>query len=134
VEGGNVATTEVERAIGAVEGVAQVSVYGVAVAHSDGRAGMAAVVMQPGVAFDGAAMALQLHQALPGYAVPLFVRVVKTQETTGTFKLRKVKLKQQGFDPTAISEPLFALLERDRGYKALTTEIYRRIVSGKAKL
>ncbi len=133
-KGENVATTEVERAIGAVEGVAQASVYGVAVAHSDGRAGMAAIVMQPGVAFDGAAMARQLHQALPGYAVPLLLRIVKTQETTGTFKLRKVELKQQGFDPTAISEPLFILLERDKGYRALTAEIHRQIVSGKARL
>ena len=86
---------------------------------ADGRAGMAAIVMQPGAAFDGRAMAQQLGQALPAYAVPLFVRIVKTQETTGTFKLRKVELKQQGFDPAAISEPLFVLLDRDKGYEAL---------------
>jgi len=133
-KGENVATTEVERAIGAVAGVSQASVYGVAVAHSEGRAGMAAIVMQPGAAFDGRAMAQQLCQALPAYAVPLFVRIVKTQETTGTFKLRKVALKQQGFDPALISEPLFALLDRNRGYKALTTEIHRRILSGKLRL
>ena len=133
-KGENVATTEVERAIGAVQGVSQASVYGVAVAHSDGRAGMAAIVMQPGAAFDGQAMAQQLCQALPAYAVPLFMRIVKTQETTGTFKLRKVALKQQGFDPAAIDEPLFVLLDRDKGYEALTAEIHRRILSGKVRL
>ena len=65
-KGENVATTEVERAFGAVAGVAQASVYGVAVAHADGRAGMAALVLQPGAAFDGRAMAQQLGRALPG--------------------------------------------------------------------
>ena len=73
-------------------------------------------------------------QALPAYAVPLFVRIVKTQETTGTFKLRKVELKQQGFDPAAIGEPLFVLLDRNKGYEALTAEIHRRILAGKVKL
>jgi fatty-acyl-CoA synthase len=75
-----------------------------------------------------------LCQALPAYAVPLFVRIVKTQETTGTFKLRKVALKQQGFDPAAVVEPLFALLDRDKGYQALTPEVHRRILSGTLRL
>ncbi len=133
-KGENVATTEVERAVGAVHGVAQASVYGVAVAHADGRAGMAAIVMQHGSAFDGRSMAQQLGQALPAYAMPLFVRILKTQETTGTFKLRKVELKQQGFDPAGISEPLFVLLDRSKGYEALTAGIHRRILAGKVKL
>ena len=116
-KGENVATTEVERAVGAVHGVAQASVYGVAVAHRDGRAGMAAIVMQPAAAFDGQAMAQQLGQALPAYAMPLFMRIVKTQETTGTFKLRKVELKQQGFDPATIGDPLFVLLTGTKATK-----------------
>jgi acyl-CoA synthetase (AMP-forming)/AMP-acid ligase II len=129
-KGENVATTEVERAIGAVKGVAQASVYGVAVAHSDGRAGMAAVVLHPGAAFDGRAMAQHLGRALPVYAVPIFVRIIKAQETTGTFKLRKVELKQQGFDPALVDEPLFVLLDRDHGYQPLTRAIHRRILAG----
>ena len=133
-KGENVATTEVERALGAVQGVAQASVYGVAVAHSDGRAGMAAIVMKHGRAFDGRAMAQHLGQALPAYAVPLFVRILKTQETTGTFKLRKVELKQQGFDPAVVDDPLYALLDRNKGYEALAAKTFRRIQSGEVRL
>ena len=110
--------------------MAQASVYGVAVAHSDGRAGMAAVVLHPGAAFDGRAMAQDLCRALPVYAVPIFVRIIKAQETTGTFKLRKVELKRQGFDPALIHEPLFVLLDRDHGYQPLTRAIHCRILAG----
>jgi acyl-CoA synthetase (AMP-forming)/AMP-acid ligase II len=133
-KGENVATTDVERALGSLDGIAQVGVYGVSVPHTDGRAGMAAVVMKANQAFDGAALASNLFQVLPAYAVPIFVRVMQAQQTTGTFKIRKVELKQQGFDPAAISEPLFVLLQRDQGYEALTAQHYRCILDGVLKL
>ena len=95
---------------------------------------MAAIVMKHGRAFDGRAMAQHLGQALPAYAVPLFVRILKTQETTGTFKLRKVELKQQGFDPAVVDDPLYALLDRNKGYEALTAKTFRRIQSGEVRL
>jgi fatty-acyl-CoA synthase len=92
---------------------------------------MAAVwCCSPARSFDGRAMAQQLGRALPVYAVPIFVRIIKAQETTGTFKLRKVELKQQGFDPALIDEPLFVLLDRDHGYQPLTRAIHRRILAG----
>ena len=133
-KGENVATTEVERALGAIDGIAQASVYGVTVPHADGRAGMAAIRMQPGQAFDGRALARQLCRALPAYAVPLFVRTVQAQVTTTTFKLRKVELKRQGFDPTASAEPVYVLRDRERGFEALTPALFRRIQAGALRL
>jgi acyl-CoA synthetase (AMP-forming)/AMP-acid ligase II len=133
-KGENVATTEVERACDAITGVAQVSVYGVRVPHTDGRAAMAAIVMQSGERFDGVATARALIEALPAYAIPLFVRIMKHQETTDTFKVRKVELKKQGFDPASITEPLFVLLNRDSGYEVLTEPTHRRILAGALKL
>jgi acyl-CoA synthetase (AMP-forming)/AMP-acid ligase II len=126
----NVAATDVERAIGSLDGIAQVGVYGVSVPNTDGRAGMAAVVMQENRTFDGTALAGNLLHILPAYAVPIFVRVMQTQKTTSTFKIRKVELKEQGFNPSVISEPMFVLLQRDKGYEALTAEHYRNILSG----
>jgi acyl-CoA synthetase (AMP-forming)/AMP-acid ligase II len=133
-KGENIATTDVERAIGSVDGIAQVGVYGVSVPNTEGRAGMAAVVMQANQAFDGAKLASNLLKVLPAYAVPVFVRVMQAQETTGTFKIRKAELKDQGFDPSTIGEPLFVLLHRDQGYEALSDKHYRRILSGALKL
>ena len=129
-KGENVATTEVERALDSLPGIAQASVYGVQVPHADGRAGMAAIVMDAGMAFDGAWVARQLGRVLPAYAVPLFVRIARAPETTATFKVRKVDWKQQGFDPARVGDPLFVLLQRERGYEALTAKNYGQIRDG----
>jgi fatty-acyl-CoA synthase len=63
---------------------------------------MAAITLKPGTSFDGRALADSLEQALPAYAVPLFIRLQTEQQTTGTFKYRKVELKQEGFDPGVV--------------------------------
>ncbi len=133
-KGENVATTEVEGAVGAIGGIEQATVYGVTVAHTDGRAGMAAIVLKPGARFDGAKVARQLVHALPAYAVPLFIRVIGAHETTATFKIRKVELKQQGFDPAVIKDPLFVLLDRKKGYVKLTQSLHAGLLSGEQRL
>ncbi|MDQ2852286.1 MAG: long-chain-acyl-CoA synthetase [Actinomycetota bacterium] len=97
-KGENVATTQVEAALGHAPGVRDCAVYGVAVPGTDGKAGMAAVQMSDGAVFDGSAMAVHLIGALPSYAVPLFIRLVDSLEVTSTFKSRKVQLRTESFD------------------------------------
>ncbi|MBK6908647.1 MAG: long-chain-acyl-CoA synthetase [Rhodocyclaceae bacterium] len=133
-KGENVATTEVERAVGALPGVELASVYGVQVPHADGRAGMAAIVLQAGARFDGISAAKALLQALPAYAVPVFVRLLDAHETTATFKIRKVDLKQQGFDPASVDGPLFVLRDRALGYEPMTAATLARINDGQLRL
>ena len=133
-KGENVATTEVERAVGALPGVELASVYGVQVPHADGRAGMAAIVLAANARFDGRAAAKALLQALPAYAVPVFVRLLDAHETTATFKIRKVDLKQQGFDPVSVDGPLFVLRDRALGYEPMTPATLARIKDGQLRL
>lgn len=97
-KGENVATTQVEAALGHARDVEDCAVYGVVVPGTDGKTGMAAVQLTEGSDFDGAAMAAHLIGNLPSYAVPLFIRLVDTLEHTTTFKSRKVELRDQGFD------------------------------------
>lgn len=118
-KGENVATSEVEGVLQACEGIAQAAVYGVQMAQADGRAGMAAVTLQAGAVFDPVGLARTLHERLPPYAVPLFVRLVGQQDVTTTFKVRKVELKRQGYDMALVSDPIFFLADRERGYVAL---------------
>jgi hypothetical protein len=94
---------------------------------------MAAISAADGV-FDGAALAVYLRERLPVYAVPLFLRLREEQETTGTFKYRKVELKREGFDPKLINEPLFVLDSASSAYVPLTTERFEQICSGKLRL
>ena len=133
-KGENVATTEVERVLAKVPGVAGATVYGVPVPLADGRAGMAAIVPVAGRRFDGKAAAAVLARELPVYAVPRFVRLVASHETTATFKVRKVELKQQGFDPGLVADPLYVLLDRARGYQKLTPRLHARIRSGQLRV
>ncbi|HET8705480.1 MAG TPA: long-chain-acyl-CoA synthetase, partial [Pseudomonadales bacterium] len=108
-KGENVATSEVEAVLASHPEVDHAVVYGVEVPGADGRAGMAAITLRDGCAFHGKAVAQFLSSKLPHYAIPLFVRLKQEQDTTGTFKYRKVDLKKEGFNLTQVTDPLFVL-------------------------
>lgn len=127
-KGENVATTEVEAVFAAIDGVEQAVVYGVQIPGADGRAGMAALTLAG--EFDGAAVARQLEARLPAYAVPLFIRLKADQDTTATFKYRKVDLKRQGFDPAQVQGPLFVRMAPGQPYLPLTMERHAAIGRG----
>ncbi len=133
-KGENVSTTEVEGALATCGGIAQAVVYGVEIPGADGRAGMASLCLAPGCNLDGSALAAELAPRLPAYALPLFLRLKTEVETTGTFKYRKVDLKREGYDPAQVSDPLYVLLDRKRGYEALTAEILSALSSGSLRL
>lgn len=114
-KGENVATTEVEAALNGDRSIAECTVFGVEIPGTDGRAGMAAVKLRDGARFDGKALADTLHRHLPTYAVPLFVRIVQSLETTSTFKSRKVELRNQAYGPD-VTDPLYVLSGREQGY------------------
>jgi acyl-CoA synthetase (AMP-forming)/AMP-acid ligase II len=112
-KGENVATTEVEAALGAFEGIEEAVVYGVEIPGADGRAGMAAIRWRHECGpLNGAALSASLYKSLPKYAVPLFIRVREEHEVTATFKHRKVDLKREGFDPAKVSDTLYELSEQ----------------------
>jgi len=130
-KGENVATTEVEAALNQIDGVEQAVVYGVQLPGTDGRAGMACLTWT-GQRFDGERVAKALRTALPGYAVPLFVRLRKEQEVTATFKYRKVDLKREGYDLALIKEPLYLL--DGEAYRKLTPALHAKIKAGELRL
>ncbi len=109
----NVSTGEVEAILGAHPGVAEVAVYGVEVPGAPGRAGMAAVVADPAAGLDLADLVAHCRRELPPYAVPVFVRLVGALETTGTHKHRKAGLRDEGYDPARVSDPLYVVTRED---------------------
>lgn len=117
----NVSTMEVADALSDYPGAELINIYGVQVPGHEGRAGMAAVVMQDGHRFDPASFYALTEARLPRYAAPLFVRVSQAADLTTTFKLRKVDLQRQGYDPTAFDDPLYVRSEADRTYLPYST-------------
>jgi fatty-acyl-CoA synthase len=133
-KGENVSTQEVAEVLSGFPGVEMVNVYGVEVPGADGRAGMAAVLLENPDAFDGEALYGFVDGSLPRYATPIFVRLLLEVEVTGTFKLRKVTLQEQGWDLERVSDPLYLRDDAARAYVPLTRERVEEIRSGQRKL
>ncbi|MGH3594589.1 MAG: long-chain-acyl-CoA synthetase FadD6 [Mycobacterium sp.] len=132
-KGENVATTEVEAALGADKSVEECAVFGVEIPRTGGRAGMAAVKLRNGAGFDGKALARTVYEQLPVYALPLFVRVVESMAHTTTFKSRKVDLREQAYhlEGAGIEDPLYVLAGRDEGYVPFYDAYPDEVAAGK---
>jgi len=133
-KGENVATQEVGEILNGAPGVTEANVYGVAVPGEDGRAGMAAVVLDGGTMFDGAGLYAHAARHLPAYARPAFVRLVPEMDVTGTLKQRKQALAAEGFDPARVDDPLYVRDDPARRYVPLTPALLAAIRSGRHRL
>lgn len=133
-KGENVATSEVQAHILKWEAVEEASVYGVSIPGTEGRAGMAAIVMRGGRSFDPGAFRDHVERGLPAYARPLFVRVRAELEKTSTFKLQKVELQREGFDPARVPDTMYFLNSKSGRYELLTPEVYAAITSGELRM
>ena len=131
-KGENVATTEVEAAVAAVPGVIEALVYGVDVPGAEGRAGMAALRVEPD--FDLAHLREHLGANLPRYARPLFIRIVDDFERTETFKPKKRPLAEQGFDPARGVADVFYDDPDQQAYVPLDDVLAVRIRTGTIRL
>jgi fatty-acyl-CoA synthase len=131
-KGENVATGEVADVLASFAGVREANVYGVRVPGHEGRAGMAALVADPGL--DLAGLYAHVEKNLAAYARPLFLRLQPALDVTGTFKHRKVALAAEGFDPARVSEPLYFADAAQARYVPLGAELYARIAGGALRL
>ena len=131
-KGENVATSEVNDAMRDFTGVIDATTYGVSIPGTDGRAGMSAIVVNEG--FDVAALPAHLARRLPAYARPVFIRISRELDATETFKQKKGELAREGFDPGAISDPLFMLDPKSGAYVALDSGAYAQIAGGTMRL
>ena len=130
-KGENVSTAEVEQRLADAPGVSEVIAYGVPVPGADGKAGMVTVVVEG--RFSARDFAAWADEQLPSYARPVFVRLARTLETTGTFKYRKVDLVAEGFDPAKIDGQVYVRGGKS-GYTKLTAEGFAAIQSGHNRL
>lgn len=133
-KGENVSTQEVAEALSVDPGIDLCNVYGVEVEGEEGRAGMAAVVLGEGVEFDGRAIYALATVSLPSYARPVFVRIQSKPELTGTFKLRKVDLQREGWDPATLSDPLYVRDDAASTYVAMTPALRDAIQRGEMRI
>lgn len=133
-KGENVATQEVAELLNGAPGVSETAVYGVRIPGTDGRAGMALVVIEPGAAFEPAAYYAYAERALPPYARPVFVRIATSMDVTGTLKHTKRRLQDEAYDPDRISDPLYFRDQGSRTYVPLDAALKRSVDAGEIAL
>jgi citronellyl-CoA synthetase len=129
----NVSTNEVGEILNGFDDIEFCNVYGVEIPGADGRAGMVAVTLKENVAhLDLSAFAAYADRELPTYAVPLFVRVQRDIDVTGTFKMVKGDLRKEGYDIRQTSDPIFVRLPGSADYVAMDDATLDRIQDGNA--
>jgi acyl-CoA synthetase (AMP-forming)/AMP-acid ligase II len=130
----NVSTNEVAECISTHPSVQETNVYGVELPNHDGRAGCAALVLteqaSPQVLLSLAEMA---QRGLPRFAVPLFLRVTKSMETTGTNKQQKHVLRSQGVDLSKVGDDQLFWLKNGT-YVKFGQKDWVELQGGKVKL
>nr|XP_022913758.1 long-chain fatty acid transport protein 1 [Onthophagus taurus] len=132
-KGENVSTSEVEAVISNILQLNDAVVFGVQIPGTEGRAGMAAIVdTEKNTDIEKLTAGLKL--GLPTYAQPLFIRLIESVQLTGTYKLIKKDLQQDGFDVTKTADKIYFYDAHQKKYVILTNEIYDDIQSGKLRL
>lgn len=131
-KGENVSTGEVADRLAEAPGVLEANVYGVTVPGQDGRAGMVALTVDD--AFDLADFHAHVEKELPPYSQPLFLRLQRQIETTGTFKYRKVDLVTDGFDPARVRDPLYFRNPQKKAWTKISKAAFDKINEGGFRL
>ena len=68
---------------------------------------------------------------LPGYAQPVFIRVLTRVTTTATFKAAKNQLREE-HHPDRVDDDTIYVRKPQRGYELLDADFYQQIVAGKS--
>ena len=83
---------------------------------------------------DLAALREHLLARLPGYALPVLLRIRAEIDLTPTFKQRKNAPEQGGYDPATCPDALYVHDPGRRAYVALDQALYARIQAGQFRL
>jgi fatty-acyl-CoA synthase len=126
-KGENVSAAEVS--LTQYPGVVDAAVYGVRLPGYDGRAGMAALVVNS--TFKLVRLVTYMDTRLPRYAHPIFLRFCRALETTSTFKHQKSRLIEEGYNPSAGGGDLIYFNDpQQRAFVRLNQIIYANINKG----
>ncbi|KAK3092545.1 hypothetical protein FSP39_004216 [Pinctada imbricata] len=133
-KGENVSTIEVANILGMLDFIQDVNVYGVQIPGSDGRAGMAAILLKKDQPVTDAVLCdiyKHCRHHLPSYACPIFLRFVDAMILTQTMKLRKIELIEEGIDLNKIPDPVYVVNTDKQSYKPLTKLNYSSVISSR---
>jgi len=131
----NVSTMEVESILNSYESIVTSTVYAVKVPNTEGRAGMAAIKLDPNLKFDLEDFSRFILEVLPIYSIPVFIRIRDELEMTGgTLKVIKFDLRKDGYDIGVVKDQLYFWNSSMKKYVPLDKAMYQRILNGNVKI
>ena len=131
-KGENVSTLEVEAILNSYESIQTSAVYGVTIPNTEGKACMAAAKLDTSIKFDVEDFSRFVCEVLPGYSIPLFIRICDDLETTSSsFKIRKINLKQEAYNIKSIRDKIMVWDQKLKNYVPFTKVEYQKIIEGK---
>ncbi len=129
----NVSTNEVGEIINQHPKIEITNVYGVEIPGTEGRAGMASLVLKEDAGdLDMDEFAQFVNKELPAFARPVFVRIQRELQVTGTFKLLKGDLRKEVYDIDAVSDPIYVMKPGSQQYEKLDQDFYQKLKDGSA--
>jgi citronellyl-CoA synthetase len=134
-KGENVSTLEVENILNSYKSITGAAVYGVTIPNTGaGKAGMASIKLHLSVKFDIDDFSKFVLEVLPGYSIPVFVRIKKELEVTGPYKIKKVNLRKEGYNIEKIIDKIFFWDSTIKKYIPLDSGLSQKINDGKIKI
>ncbi|EFQ34361.1 AMP-binding enzyme [Colletotrichum graminicola M1.001] len=134
-KGENVSTAEVSEVLGSYPGVNEAVVYGVRLPGHDGKAGAAALDIAPA---HKSSFSYTDFLRLPGYAVPIFIRLLNQGTATHNNKQNKVPLKNEGVEPSKVQggDKILWIEKHGKGntYVPFTQHDWNNLGIGRARL
>lgn len=91
-----------------------------------------AAILDAEKAVDLTDLANGLKKVLPTYARPQFIRLLTKVDMTGTFKLKKLDLQKQGYDPSTVDDKLYYLTSKGT-YSILDKTVFEQISKGELR-
>jgi len=110
-------------------GIEDALAYGVKIQGQEGRCGMAVIQLLEDEKLDWATFIKYINRRMPEHARPIFIRVVTKLEGDQSSEDYKEVLRQEGFNPDHIKDPIFFLHPQKDQYIPLNQEIHRQIIN-----
>ena len=134
-KGENVSTLEIESILNSYPSIYMSAVYGVSIPNTEGKAGMAAIRLNPNVKFDIGKFSQFVIDVFPVYSIPVFIRICEEElEITGPYKIKKTNLLRQGYDIDSTNDSVLLWDQKEKNYVFMDKELYQKLITGQLKI
>ena len=134
-KGENVSTLEIESILNSYSSILMSAVYGVSIPNTEGKAGMAAIKLNPSLKFEINDFSQFVVDVFPVYSIPVFIRICEDElEITGPYKIKKANLLHEGYDIELITDMVYLWNQQDKMYLLLDNDLYQKLINGQLRI